>query len=59
MVRILLPAQNLGCFAIKVGSFFYADLYSRRSWGGLLPGLFVRCGNIRFRVTVHGVRKDR
>lgn len=47
MVRIYMPWNNLGALGLRVGRF-YIDVYSRMSWGGWIPGIFINNGRRKY-----------
>ena len=57
-IAVFLPGRNLGALGVRIGPLYF-DLYSRRGWGGILPGLFVSWrGRTRRWITPRGVRKE-
>jgi hypothetical protein len=43
MLKIYLPWKNLGCFGIKLGSWFYIDFYAAPDWGS-----YMRVGHFKY-----------
>jgi len=51
-VKLYMPWSNLGALGLRVGRF-YIDFYSRLSWGGWLPGIFINTGRRKLWVRLY------
>ena len=57
-VKLYMPWSNLGALGLRVGSF-YLDIYSRRSWGKWIPGLFISTPRRKLWIVPGHIRHDR
>ena len=49
-MRIYLPWNNLGALGFRIRGLYF-DIYSRRSWGKWVPGLFISTQRTKLWIT--------